>query len=66
MRPVSLLYVQNVLPEIIHVAQSYMIEKRSIHNNIHLIGDAINFSNINNLPLAIVSLDQSKAFDRVN
>ena len=58
----------NVLPEIIHVDQSYTIEKRSIYNNIHLIRDAINFSisNINNLPLAIVYLDQSKAFDRVN
>ena len=35
-----------VLPEIIHVDQSYTIEKCSIHNNIHLLRDAINFSNI--------------------
>ena len=44
-----------ILPSIIHVDQSYTIEKRSI-----------DFSNGNNRPQAIVSLDQAKAFDRVN
>ena len=53
----------------INMDQSYYtIEKRSIHDiyNIHLIRDVIDFSDLENSPVAIVSFDQTKAFDRVN
>jgi isopropylmalate/homocitrate/citramalate synthase len=36
-----------------------------IHTNLHLIRDAINYANQHNLPLAVISLDQASAYDRV-
>ena len=32
----------------------------------HLVRDSIDICNMNNLPLAIISLDQTKAFDRIH
>lgn len=39
---------------------------RSIHSNLLLIRDIIDFSTIKNGPCALVSIDPEKAFDRVN
>ena len=54
------------LPFVIDVDQSYCIKNRSIYNNVHLVRDCIDITNIENSPLAIISLDQTKAFDRIH
>ena len=54
------------LDKIIHPDQTCGIKNRTIFENIIFTKDAIFFSNKHNKPLAIVSVDQSKAFDRVN
>ena len=78
-RPVSLLNVdykifakvlanrlKSVIGNVIHTDQSYTIPERSIYNNINLIRDVLLYANYNNLPLAILNLDQKKAFDNVD
>jgi exonuclease III len=54
-----------VLPKLITTDQSYCIPNRSIHTNLHLIRDSIDYANQRNLPLAVISLDQASAYDRV-
>jgi hypothetical protein len=54
-----------VLPKLITSDQSYCIPNRSFHTNLRLIRDAINYANHNNQPLAVISLDQASAYDRV-
>ena len=58
--------LKNVLPQLIHTDQTACIPGRTINDNISLIRDAINFANENNQPLAVISIDQLKAFDRVS
>jgi len=78
-RPISLLNVdykiltkcianriKKVMNKIISRDQTCGIPGRSIYENIIFTQDAIFYANKNNKPLVIVSLDQSKAFDRVN
>ncbi|MBN3285380.1 YTX2 protein, partial [Polyodon spathula] len=78
-RPVSLLCsdykifskaLANRLRECIHTVvhkdQSYCIPGRTIFDNIFLIRDFLTASNLFNLDLGIISLDQEKAFDRVD
>uniref|UniRef100_A0A3B1KAN1 Reverse transcriptase domain-containing protein n=1 Tax=Astyanax mexicanus TaxID=7994 RepID=A0A3B1KAN1_ASTMX len=55
-----------VLDTIIHRDQSYCIPGRSITDNLFLIRDVIGLSNSASLDIGLVSLDQEKAFDRVN
>ena len=78
-RPISLLCVdykigtralaarlQKVLPSVLHEDQTCGVPGRSIFSNLYLIRDLIEYCTAKNLPLAIISLDQEKAFDRVN
>ena len=78
-RPISLLCVdykigtralaarlQKVLPSVLHEDQTCGVPGRSIFSNLYLIRDLIEYCSAKNLPLAIISLDQEKAFDRVN
>ena len=78
-RPISLLCVdykirtralaarlQRVLPSVLHEDQTCGVPGRSIFSNLYLIRDLIEYCTAKNLPLAISSLDQEKAFDRVN
>ena len=58
--------LRRTLEQIIHPNQTYTVPTRTIYNNISLLRDTINVANTNNLPLGIVSLDQEKAFDRVD
>ena len=51
---------------IIHYDQSYCVPGRSIYDNILLVKDIINYSNFNDTPLAVLNLDQKKAFDNVD
>ena len=60
------LRLKKVLSSIIHETQSYAIEKRWFHDNIHMMRDVIYFANSTNCPLSVLSLDQQKAFDQIN
>jgi hypothetical protein len=54
-----------VLPMIISSYQSFCVRGRSIHTKLHLIRDAIAYANTDNIPLAVISLDQTSAYDCV-
>ena len=49
-----------------HEDQTCGVPGTSIFSNLYLIRDLIEYCTAKNLPLAIISLDQEKAFDRVN
>ena len=78
-RPVSILYcdykiltralslrLRTVLPDILDIDQSYCVPGRHISGNVRFISDATCYANQENIPLAIVSLDQEKAFYRIH
>ena len=78
-RPISLLNVDyrilskalylrlgKVLPDIIGPFQTCGVKGRSIHDNIRLLRDLVDFVDGKNLDCLVISLDQQKAFDRVN
>ena len=58
--------LQKVLSSVLHEDQTCGVPGRSIVLNLNLIRDLIEYCSAKNLPLAIISLDQEKAFDRVN
>ena len=55
-----------VLPTLIHTDQTACVRGRTINDNVSLIRDAIIHANKTNKALAVISVDQLKAFDRVN
>ena len=55
-----------VLPDLICPFQTCGVRGRSIHDNIRLLRDSVAFVDEKNLDSLVISLDQSKAFDRVN
>ena len=57
--------LQKVLPSIVHTDQTASIKGRTINDNTRLLHDVISYANENNIPLAVISVDQLKAFDRV-
>ena len=78
-RPISLLNVDNriatraisgrllgVLGSIIGPDQTCGVPGRTISENLSLIRDLLEYVDRENLPLALLSLDQEKAFDRVD
>ena len=60
------LRLANVLEDIIEPDQTRSVPNRSIITNGLLLRDLIQIANEKNLPAALISLDQLKAFDRVN
>ena len=58
--------LKQYIHSVVHKSQTYCVPGRSIFDNINLIRDILMFSNFNNAPLAVVSLDQKKAFDNVD
>lgn len=58
--------IKKVLPSIIHPDQTSSVPGRSIAQTTAFIRDLIDYVNRNNLPGAIICLDQMKAFDRVD
>ena len=64
--PISLLHLRKVLPSIIDIDQTCSIPGRSILDNVHLLRNIADFCNERNIECAFLSLDQSKAFDRVD
>ena len=58
--------IRKVLPNILSEDQTCGVPGRSIFENLFLLRDTIEFAKHKQLPAAIISLDQEKAFDRVN
>ena len=58
--------LKNVLPMIIHTDQTACVKGRTINDNASLLRDAIYYANETNKKLAIITVDQLKAFDRVD
>ena len=58
--------VKKVMGNLINVDQTAAVIGRLIHDNIHLLRNIIGYSNQKGLKCIILSLDQAKAFDRVN
>lgn len=54
------------MSELAHVDQQCSVKGRKIHNHLHQIRDTIYYTNDLNIPMKILSIDQEKAFDRVN
>lgn len=78
-RPISLLNVDyklcalalagrllNVLQHVIHPDQTCGVRGRYIGENVALLRDVVHYVNENNLPAAVLALDQEKAFDRID
>ncbi len=78
-RPISLLCVdlkifskaltnrlKTCIETVIHNDQSYCIPNRTIFDNLFLVRDIITVSKRHNLDIGLFSLDQEKAFDRVD
>ena len=55
-----------VLDKVIHTDQTASVPSRTINDNVCLLRDVIAFANETNKPLAVISIDQLKAFDRVS
>lgn len=58
--------LRRVMATLVSSDQTCAVPGRFIGDNIRLIQDSATYANLLNLPLAILSLDQEKAFDRVN
>ena len=78
-RPISLLNIdrkmvskiittrlRNILPKIIGKNQTCSIKNRSIFDNLHLHRNVMDYIEQKQLPVIFISLDQEKAFDRVD
>jgi len=57
--------LKEVIGGVIHIDQTYCVPNRSIFDNIHLIRDILDVSRSLGLDFGLISLDQEKAFDRV-
>lgn len=57
--------LSKVMAEIIHLDQTYCVPGRSIFDNIHLVKGIFEVSKLFNLRTGLISMDQEKAFDRV-
>ncbi|CAM2109423.1 unnamed protein product [Caretta caretta] len=56
----------SVLADVIHPDQTYTIPDRSIFDNLFLVRDLLELGSRDDLSFALLSLDQEKAFDRVD
>jgi len=57
--------LSDVLEQVIHPDQTYCVPGTLIHNNISFIRDVLDIGRLFNLEFGLVSIDQEKAFDRV-
>lgn len=57
--------LKKAMEQIIHVDQTYCIPNRLISDNIFLIRDVLDLSSSLGCELGLISIDQEKAFDRV-
>ena len=77
-RPISLLNVdykiiakaltnrlQKIMPEIIQEEQTCGVKGRNIHDNLMILRDTVDYVNNENIQTAMLSIDQEKAFYRI-
>ena len=57
--------LRNVMAKVVSPDQTCSVPDRFIGENVRLLIDSVFYAGTRNLPLALVSLDQEKAFDRV-
>lgn len=57
--------LRNVVGQVIHHDQTYCVPNRSIFDNVYLIRDILDVSRLLDIDTGLISLDQEKAFDRV-
>ncbi|CAM5080082.1 unnamed protein product [Eretmochelys imbricata] len=60
------LWLGSVLADVIHPDQTYTVLDRSIFDNLFLVRDLLELGRRDGLSFALLSLDQEKAFDRVD
>ena len=58
--------LKKVMASIVHQDQSCGVLGRTIFSNLHLVRDVLDFIDKTNEPAILVTLDQEKAFDRVD
>ena len=58
--------IKRVLPSIIHQDQTCTIPGRSIYDNLSLTRDIISYTKMKEIPGYMITIDQEKAFDRVD
>ena len=58
--------LKKVMASIVHQDQTCGVLGRSIFSNLHLVRDVLDFIDKTNEPAVLVTLDQEKAFDRVD
>ncbi|CAM2097033.1 unnamed protein product [Caretta caretta] len=56
----------SVMADVIHPDQTYIVPGRSIFDNLFLVRDLLELGRRDGLSFALLSLDQEKAFDRVD
>ncbi|CAM2113360.1 unnamed protein product [Caretta caretta] len=61
-----LLRLGSVMADVIHPDQTYTVPGRSIFDNLFLVRDLLELGRRDGLSFALLSLDQEKAFDRVD
>lgn len=57
--------LSKVTDQVVHPDQTYCVPGRSIFDNIALIRDTFDVSKLLNIDIGLISIDQEKAFDRV-
>ena len=58
--------LQRVLLSIVHTDQTASVKGRTINDNVRLLHNVNYYANYCDIPLAVISVDQLKAFDRVS
>ena len=58
--------LHRVLPFIVHSDQTASVKGRTIYDSTRLLHDVISYADEKKIPLAMISVDQLKAFDRVD
>ncbi|PIK34638.1 reverse transcriptase [Apostichopus japonicus] len=58
--------MSKVLPTIVNEHQTCSVPGRSIHDNMFIIRDIIDYSAMKKIDCALISIDQHKAFDKVS
>ena len=57
--------LRGVIDQVVHHDQTYCVPGRSIRDNVHFIRDVLDLSSSLGLDAGLISMDQEKAFDRV-
>ncbi|CAM2115451.1 unnamed protein product [Caretta caretta] len=60
------LRLESVMVDVVHPDQTYTVPGRSIFDNLFLVRDLLELGRRDGLSFALLSLDQEKAFDRVD